>query len=444
MPVPGCMTNLEELKLLNCRIIGRDLARILSYPAALKKLTLRGPNCYFEEQPDTDTYELAADRLVEYQGSSLISLDLDIYGGSKPGMDLSGLSALTSLTVTQHTVLGVESPLERDFGDVVPSSVESLTLRWERRMMHLPLANLHDSITNGELLNLRTVTLLIPHNIRGYPSSEDLYSEAQSWQDLFKEIEVELQVSLVDYPTRMTKSSVCSCEHLEAYHQFPFHPRVPSDEEIELREIGMMDDDSNYYDSDGDNSWAYGDGYDDDDYFDSDDEGTGIDYDASVLYGSHSGHSDPEDYDSSDERGDSGEHDSAQSTQAEGNPNNDVSNDSQPEEDHSVGSNTTTENSVEKDPVEEKSAEGSPVENSEVKGAPGQESPDEENFDGDTTISNDSIEEDRVEDSDDGFEPGNVRAHPSDYLQALAPRRLLHFNPLCPQHELWINGYGYL
>lgn len=228
MPDVGDMKALEELTLLNCRISPPNIAALIESAGLLKRLTIRGPNCS-DQNGREDGYYMEIGGCLEYACAKLLeALDIDIYWGTPMGTSLYRMRALKKLTVTLYTILGGGtrgSPEQIEA--VVPPSLETLVVRHEAGIT-LPFKQLHATLLNGKLQNLRSLIFQIPENIRVAPTTSMLRNYAKSWIDRFSSLGVKLQVSVVPYPSGMVKYDACSCECLEVYHRFPFHPRAVS------------------------------------------------------------------------------------------------------------------------------------------------------------------------------------------------------------------------
>ncbi|KAJ5093279.1 hypothetical protein N7456_009140 [Penicillium angulare] len=222
----GRMRYLEELTVLNCHIDIDGLISIIEYPDYLKSFTLRGPNYSNSLDPENDEYTKFAELLNEFHSKNLKSLDLDIYWGTKVGINLNRMISLNNLTVTPYSVVGVEAEATAGFSDALPPSLQKLTLRHEEGAP-LPISNLYESISRGDLQQLREIVCQIPETIEDGQDKSKLRSELGSWKNRFQELEVQLDVVLVPYPLTMPNYDACSCENLEFYHRFPFHPRPP-------------------------------------------------------------------------------------------------------------------------------------------------------------------------------------------------------------------------
>ena len=228
------MPHLEELKLLNCDIDMDGIEKLLKQTTILKRLIIRGDN---ELNEDTDSQELSeiygslhlGKVFEDHCGHSLESLDLDFYDGTGFGMRLNGLRCLKNLTVTAYTILPLRSQPLFEFEEVLPPSLETLVLRHEEEE-DLPLAHLFRSVKSKGLPNLHTVTVQIPDTIKAPDNlpSPEVVTEAESWVNIFKELDVTLEVVRTPYPMApphfigKPKFKRCSCEVLDVFHRLKF------------------------------------------------------------------------------------------------------------------------------------------------------------------------------------------------------------------------------
>ncbi|CAG8145792.1 unnamed protein product [Penicillium salamii] len=219
-------TVLEELTVLNCLTTPVHLKDVLRVPKALKKFTIR-------TVIDPEESEWSYTDAAGFQYESLEFLDHDIYWGDEEEADFSGLENLKHLTTTLSSLAGKECH-ELDIEDEqnLPQSLESLTLRLDE---HKAWTNsvIYELVKSEKLPNLRRFTVEVPETMESFPSINgdktnpsclEICQEGNTWQDKFKEINVDLSMSPVPCPLEVPKYNLCSCECLEFYHRLPSHP----------------------------------------------------------------------------------------------------------------------------------------------------------------------------------------------------------------------------
>ncbi|KAK4861319.1 hypothetical protein LT330_004235 [Penicillium expansum] len=219
-----CIT---ELLLLNCRVSAEDLALIIRFPRALKRLTIRVP-LSLEAPYQEDDYTVFSDQLSALHSKSLEYVDADIYGGADYGLGFDSFEVLKEVILTPPSMLA-----NVDEEMILPDSVQKLTIRYEEGTL-LHLSPLLDDLKDGNLHNLRSVICQIPDNICEFTTNLEPCVEVAAFKPEFKDFGVELSIEFVPYPLTMPKYDVCPCENLTFYHQFPFHPRArsgPQDEQ---------------------------------------------------------------------------------------------------------------------------------------------------------------------------------------------------------------------
>lgn len=233
-PMTGASTTqLEELTLLNCSMDTSDLAALMSYPKALKRFTFRGPR----DEDLIDRVEEPWDYVDALIGAaqSLEYVDYDLYWGGEEDADFGELLNLKHLTTTISTLAGREClELEPEF-EVLPPSLESLTIRYDEVKAWLPSC-IYELAKGEKLPNLRRFTCEIPEIIESLPSTNDLKvnppatqicQEINTWQSKFAELNVELSAVTVPYPLEMPKYELCPCENLSFYHRMFYHMHDP-------------------------------------------------------------------------------------------------------------------------------------------------------------------------------------------------------------------------
>ncbi|KAJ5115250.1 hypothetical protein NUU61_001009, partial [Penicillium alfredii] len=196
-------TALEDLILINCRINLRGVFKALKYPKALKSFTFRGPGF----NPFCHTF-LPDISLLEYRSCKVrrhfvFSQDSDTPPQYLLGGRIDGMGPLN---------------------DYFPWTPERLTLCYEKGSL-LPFAHIYDSLNSGYLLNLHTIICDIPDNLRESPTSSEIRQDGETWKEKFQQLNVDLFMVLVPYPTTMPAHDACSCECLRFYHRFDLiHP----------------------------------------------------------------------------------------------------------------------------------------------------------------------------------------------------------------------------
>lgn len=236
-------TALEDLTILNCWIHPDWVPKMLQWPKALKRLTFRTSQVTeAPEDPESRTHV----KKVTAHCASLESLDYDFYWGHEEETDFYELPNLKHLTTTLSTLVGREChELDVEDGTNLPESLESLTLRYDEHKAWA-LSAIYELVKSEKLPNLRRFRCEIPENIESLPSINpdktnppclQICQEGNTWQDSFKELNVELSMVPVAYPLKMPGYNVCSCECLDFYHRLPAHLRG-----FELRTPGEDDD----------------------------------------------------------------------------------------------------------------------------------------------------------------------------------------------------------
>lgn len=253
-PIPSKLSTspLEELTLLNCVIDPFDLQTALEYPKALKRFTFRGPRSQemLDHEGETQCYIQSA---LEH-ASSLEYIDYDLYWGGDEETDFGELVRLKHLTTTLATLTGREC-LELDpLDDILPPSLESLTIRYDEVKAWLPSA-IYEMVKEEKLPNLRRFTCEVPEIMEHLPSinenkfnppATEICQEGNTWKSKFAELNVEMSMASVPYPLDLPKYDVCSCECLSFYHRMFYHPRrrlAPPWEENDFGEEDVFFDD---------------------------------------------------------------------------------------------------------------------------------------------------------------------------------------------------------
>jgi hypothetical protein len=228
-PLRHTNTLLEDLTLLNCPIEQSDLTRLLEHPRALKRFTFRGPRL-----PDTEEYEPENDYVsaLRKHRDSLEYIDYDLYWGGDDMADFGIFTKLKHLTVTLSSLAGIGCPQLDPEDELLPPSLESLTIRYDEVKSWLP-SFIYECVQNGLLPNLYLFTCEVPEIIEHLPSINDhkfnppatqICQEINTWQSRFKDLNVEMYSEIVPCPLQMPKYEVCSCECLPFYHRMFFHP----------------------------------------------------------------------------------------------------------------------------------------------------------------------------------------------------------------------------
>jgi hypothetical protein len=227
-------TALEDLTILNCTLDPDVLARMLEFPAALKRLTFRGIPSESDllPHPDFSDYALASER----QADSLEYLDYDPYWGHEDETDFSSFGCLKHLTTTLSALAGREClELDVEDGSNLPENLESLTIRYDESKAWT-ISSIFELVQAEKLPKLQRFNCEVPENIESLPSINpdktnppclEICQEGNTWQDKFREKNVELSMVPVSYPLTMPKYNLCTCECLPFYHRMPFHPHDP-------------------------------------------------------------------------------------------------------------------------------------------------------------------------------------------------------------------------
>ncbi|KAJ5773413.1 hypothetical protein N7457_008309 [Penicillium paradoxum] len=234
-PSPSAMasTQLEELTLLNCKIDPSDLGGLLEYPQALKRFTFRGPR--IEDLVDPEGQPRGYVESVLAQARSLEFMDYDLYWGGDEDADFGELTNLKHLTTTLSTLAGKDCLELNAEDDILPSSLESLTIRYDEVKAWLP-SSIHEMLQSGMLPNLRRFTCEVPEIIEDLPSINEsktnppatqICQEINIWKSRFETKKVELSAVTVPYPLVLPKYKTCSCECLSFYHRMFFHLHDP-------------------------------------------------------------------------------------------------------------------------------------------------------------------------------------------------------------------------
>jgi hypothetical protein len=227
-------TALEELTILNCSVYPSVLAKMLELPAALKRFTFR--SCALDpdqpSHPDDQDYAIA----VEVQRDSLEFMDYDPYWGHEEETDFSILHRLKHLTTTLSALVGREChELDVEDGSNLPGSLESLTIRCDESKAWT-ISSIFELIKAEKLPHLQRFNCEVPENIAHLPSINpdktnppclEICQEGNTWQDKFREMNLELSMDPVPYPLTMPKYNLCTCECLHFYHRMPYHPHDP-------------------------------------------------------------------------------------------------------------------------------------------------------------------------------------------------------------------------
>ncbi|KAK9856561.1 hypothetical protein MYU51_000273 [Penicillium brevicompactum] len=201
---PTHKSALRKLTMLNCELSIHDFRELCSVPESFQG----GPIAY-----DIRTI----------LGSSLESLDIDIYWGVPDGLRLrGGMPRLRKLTATTQTLFGSFDSDDQDIKDFIPESLEELVIRHEEGS-HLPLPSIYRTAESGQIAKLHTVIVQIGDFMRldSYP-----YRAVVEWKDDFQCQGINLSAESVPYPPHMPRYEACSCENLNFYHRFPNHHKA--------------------------------------------------------------------------------------------------------------------------------------------------------------------------------------------------------------------------
>lgn len=213
---------MEELTMLNCRMYSEDFDMMLALASGVKRLTFRGPSFMLNSRVEEEEFGILASSICDNLGSSLESLDVDVYWGLRDGLRLgTELPRLRKLTVTAQTILG-RLDNDQSVEAFFPESLEELVIRHEEGT-HLPLASIYRTMQSGFLTKLHTVVVKIGRFIEvgSYP-----YQIVDRWKLAFQSRGIDLSAKSVPYPKTMHRYDGCSCENLSFYHRFPCHPKT--------------------------------------------------------------------------------------------------------------------------------------------------------------------------------------------------------------------------
>ncbi|KAJ5550956.1 hypothetical protein N7461_005654, partial [Penicillium sp. DV-2018c] len=235
-------TPLQELTLLNCPIEVPDLTRLLQFPKALKKITLRPPRVGDDEDYVTETDYPSA---LHKHRHSLEYIDYELYWGGDDMANFSSFTNLKHLTIALASLSSHECLELVPEDELLPTSLESLTIRYDEVRPWVP--TYMDECAEGDRLpNLRLVTFEIPELMSQFPSSSadelspparQVCQEINTWQDDLKEFDVELRAIVVPSPLEMPKYETCACECLPFFYRRSYHPRP------DMRSPSEIDDD---------------------------------------------------------------------------------------------------------------------------------------------------------------------------------------------------------
>ncbi|KAJ5342525.1 hypothetical protein N7541_011649 [Penicillium brevicompactum] len=218
---PEQKSALENLTMLNCELSINDSHDLFSHARGLKRLVFRGPAfASFFRVPESFRGGPIAYDIRTILGSSLESLDIDIYWGVPDGLRLrGGMPRLRKLTATTQTLFGSFDSEDQDIKDFIPESLEELVIRHEEGS-HLPLASIYRTAESGQIAKLHTVVVQIGDFMRpdSYP-----YRVVVEWKDDFQCQGINLSAESVPYPLHIPRYEACSCENLSFYHRFPHH-----------------------------------------------------------------------------------------------------------------------------------------------------------------------------------------------------------------------------
>ncbi|CAI7609952.1 unnamed protein product [Penicillium discolor] len=238
---------LEELTLLNCTINPFDLQTVLEHPAALKRLTFRGPRSQEMLDPEEESHCYIQSALVHE--NSLEYIDYDLYWGGDEETDFGELVRLKHLTTTLATLTGRECIELDPADDILPPNLESLTIRYDEVKAWLPSA-IYEMVKDEKLPKLRRFTCEVPETIehlpsinpnKSHPPATEICQEGNTWKAKFAELNVEMSMVSVPYPLDLPKYDVCSCECLPFYHRMFYHPSKPLTLPWEENDFGEED-----------------------------------------------------------------------------------------------------------------------------------------------------------------------------------------------------------
>lgn len=161
------------------------------------------------------------------QKENLEIIDMDLYWSELDWEDLSPFTALKHLIITPYVLTGPDTPDSLRFEEIdFPTTIETLTFRYEKGETGLPISEVLQKIEAKKLPNLKSFTIEMPEHLdmrKGANICIAGIERVVTFIRAFKELGIKFEVPTVPYPKRMPSYDRCSCERMEYYHRFVGH-----------------------------------------------------------------------------------------------------------------------------------------------------------------------------------------------------------------------------